>query len=134
MSRFVKQSEIRQERFEWGTIGWRCSPESTASAQLVVMDVSLEPGGGHDFHAHPGQEEMIIVSSGRIEQYVERDSAVLETGDSVYIDAGVVHASFNAGEDTARLQVVIGPSLGEGSGYGVVDLSGEEPWRSLRAR
>jgi hypothetical protein len=50
----------------------------------------------------------------------------------VYIDADVVHASFNVGDDTAHLQVVIGPSLGEGSGYGLVDVSSEEPWASLR--
>ncbi len=38
----------------------------------------------------------------------------------------------NTGSRAAELQVVIGPSLGEGSGYGLVDVSGEEPWASLR--
>jgi quercetin dioxygenase-like cupin family protein len=132
MSTFVKQDEIRQEQFDWGVIGWRCAPQNTGSKHLVVMDVTLEPGEGHDFHVHPGQEEMIIVTAGRIEQYVERNSTVLEVGDSVYIDADIVHASFNVGEETARLQVVIGPSIGEG-GYGLVDVSGEEPWASVRA-
>lgn len=133
MSTFVKQADVRQEQFDWGVVGWRCAPENTGSQALVVMDVTLEPGEGHDFHRHPGQEEMIIVKQGRVEQYLERDSTVLEPGDSVYIDADVVHASFNVGDETAHLQVVIGPSLGEGSGYGLVDVSGEEPWASLRA-
>src|SRR2546429_7720233 len=31
---------------------------------------------------------------------------------SVYLDASVIHASFNDGTETAHLQVVIGPSLG----------------------
>ena len=132
MSTFVKDSDVRQEQFDWGVIGWRCAPENTGSAQLVVMDVSIEPGQGHDFHRHPGQEEMIIVQAGRVEQYLERDSALLEPGDSVFIDADVVHASFNVGDETARLQVVIGPSIGDG-GYGLVDVSAEEPWASLRA-
>jgi quercetin dioxygenase-like cupin family protein len=132
MSTFVKQGEIRQEQFDWGVIGWRCAPENTGSKHLVVMDVTLEPGEGHDFHMHPGQEEMIIVTAGRVEQYIERDSTILEVGDSVYIDADIVHASFNVGDETARLQVVIGPSIGEG-GYGLVDVSGEEPWASVRA-
>ena len=132
MSTFVKQGDVRQEQFDWGVVGWRCAPENTGSKALVVMDVTLEPGEGHDFHRHPGQEEMIIVKQGRVEQYLERDSTVLEPGDSVYIDADVVHASFNVGDETAHLQVVIGPSLGEGSGYGLVDVSGEEPWASLR--
>ena len=132
MSTFVKNAEIRQEQFDWGVVGWRCAPDNTGSKHLVVMDVSLAPGEGHDFHRHPGQEEMIILKSGRIEQYLERDSTILEPGDSVYIDEDVVHASFNVGDETAHLQVMIGPSLGEGSGYGLVDVSGEEPWASLR--
>jgi len=134
MSTFVKASDVFQERFDWGVVGWRCSPANTGSAQLVVMDVSLEPGEGHDFHLHPGQEEMLIVKEGRIEQYLEREAALLGPGDSVYVDADVVHASFNVGEATAHLQVVISPSLGEGSGYGLVDVSAQEPWTSLRRR
>ncbi len=132
MSAFVKQSDVPQEEFDWGTIGWRCVPANTGSKHLVVMDVTLGPGEGHDFHRHPGQEEMIIVKSGRITQYLERDSTTLNPGDSVYIDDDVVHASFNEGDETALLQVMIGPSIGEG-GYGLVDVSGEEPWASLRS-
>ena len=44
MSTFVKDSDVRQEQFDSGVIGWRCAPENTGSAQLVVMDVSIEPG------------------------------------------------------------------------------------------
>jgi quercetin dioxygenase-like cupin family protein len=96
------------------------------------MDVTLEPGEGHDFHRHPGQEEMIIVKRGQITQYLERESTALGPEDSVFIEADVVHASFNEGNETAHLQVIIAPSLGEGRGYGLVDVSGEEPWASVR--
>jgi quercetin dioxygenase-like cupin family protein len=133
MSTFVTQADVEQEQFDWGTIGWRCRPANTGSKQLVVMDVTLEAGEGHDFHRHPGQEEVIIVTRGAVVQYLESDSQELRAGDSVYIDAGVVHASFNDGAETAHLQVVIGPSLGDG-GYGLEDVSGEEPWAALRAR
>jgi quercetin dioxygenase-like cupin family protein len=132
-STFVKQADIAQEQFDWGVVGWRCVPE-TGAKQLVVMDVTLAPGEGHDFHHHPGQEEMIIVKRGRITQYLERESTTLAPDDSVFIEEGVVHASFNEGDEPALLQVVIAPSLGEGSGYGLVDVSGEEPWASLRSR
>ena len=132
MSSFVKQADVRQENFDWGVIGWRLVPDK-GSKQLVVMDVTLEPGEGHDFHKHPGQEEMIIVKQGEITQYVERESTSLGAGDSVYLDEGVVHASFNDGTATAHLQVVIGPSLGGETGYGLEDVSAEEPWASLRS-
>lgn len=131
MSRFVKQADVEEEQFDWGTIGWRARPANTGSKQLVVMDVTLEPGEGHAFHRHDGQEEMIIVKQGTVTQFIESESATLNSGDSVYLDAGVVHASYNDGGETAHLQVVIGPSLGDG-GYGLVDVSGEEPWASLR--
>ncbi len=75
MSSFVKQPDVRQESFDWGVIGWRLTPDS-GSKQLVIMDVTLEPGGGHDFHRHPGQEEMIIVKQGRITQYIEQESTI----------------------------------------------------------
>ena len=132
MSRFVMQADVDQEEFDWGTIGgWRLTPDK-GSKHLVIMDVTLEPGEGHDFHRHPGQEEMIIVKQGEITQYVEQDSASLGAGDSVYLDADVIHASFNDGDETAHLQVVIGPSLGGETGYGLEDVSAEEPWASLR--
>jgi len=133
MSRFVKQSDVPRETFEWGEIGWRCAPRQTGAKHIVVMDVWLAPGQAHDFHRHPDQEEMIIVKAGTIEQWVEREHTSLGPGDSVYIDPGVVHASFNDGSETAYLQVVIGPSLGDG-GYHLEDVSAEEPWASLRAR
>ena len=132
MSKFVKKADIEQESFDWGEVGWRCVP-ATGAKQIVVMDVTLEPGEGHNFHRHPGQEEMIIVKRGQITQYLERESTTLGPEDSVFIDADVVHASFNDGDETAHLQVVIAPSLGEGTGYGLVDVFEEEPWASLRA-
>ena len=131
MSSFVKQADVRQEDFDWGRIGWRLVPDK-GSKHLVVMDVTLEPGGGHDFHRHPGQEEMIIVKQGQITQFIEQESTTLKPGDSVFINADLIHASYNDGSETAHLQVVIGPSLGEGSGYGLEDVSDQEPWASIR--
>jgi quercetin dioxygenase-like cupin family protein len=131
MSSFVKQSDIRQEAFDWGRIGWRLTPERGAQT-LVVMDVTLEPGEGHAFHRHPGQEEMIIVKEGKITQFLEQEQTTLGPLDSVFIDAGVIHASYNDGSETAHLQVIIGPSLGDGTGYGLEDVSDQEPWSGLR--
>jgi len=96
-----------------------------------VMDVSLEPGFGHDFHKHPDQDEMIIVKAGQIEQWIGEEHTMLGVGDSVYLDADVVHASFNVGSETAHLQVVLAPAVGD-EGYQLVDVSAEQPWASLR--
>ncbi len=133
MAGFLTSGQVRQEQFDWGLLGWRLGPPQGA-AHLVVIDVALEPGGGHDFHRHPEQEEIIIVKSGRVVQYLERDSQVLAAGDSAFVPTGMVHASFNDFEETALLQVVLAPSLGGETGYELEDVAGQEPWASLRAR
>ncbi len=129
---FVPLADVQREEFDWGVIGWRLVPSKGAN-HLVVMDVELQPGGGHDFHRHPGQDEMIIVKEGTILQYVEEESRTLSAGDSVLVPEGVVHASANDDEKTAYLQVVISPSLGGQTGYGLEDVADQEPWSSLRS-
>jgi quercetin dioxygenase-like cupin family protein len=131
MSTFVKKAGMVVDHLDWGDIGWRARPENTGCKTFVIMDVSLDPGFGHDFHKHPEQDEMIIVKAGQIEQWIGEERTILEVGDSVYLDADVVHASFNVGSETAHLQVILAPAVGD-EGYQLVDVSSEQPWASLR--
>ena len=130
-SRFVMKDEVATETFDWGTAGMRGAPTSTGCDTYVVMDVELAPGFAHAFHKHPDQDEMIIVTGGRIVQYLEAEATELAAGDSVYIDKDVVHGSYNDSSETAHLQVVLAPAAGDG-GYEVVDVSADEPWVSVR--
>ena len=123
--------EVPTESFDWGSAGMRCAPLGTGCTSLVVMDVRLDPGFFHAFHRHPDQDEMIIVTAGRVQQWLEGEHAELGPGDSVYIDKNVVHGSYNDFSEPAQLQVVLAPAVGDG-GYTAVDVSGEEPWASLR--
>ena len=129
--KFILESDIEREQLDWGEIGWICRPAITGAGDVTVMDVTLKPGAGHAFHKHPTQEEVITVMSGEIEQWLESEKQLLRPGDSIFIDAGVVHASFNVGGAPARLLVVLGPCDGP-DGYIAVEVAGEEPWRSLR--
>jgi quercetin dioxygenase-like cupin family protein len=129
---FVTSEDVRTEQLDWGTLGWRLTPLQ-GSRQLVVIDVRLDPGGGHDFHRHPDQEEMIIVSAGRITQYLEEEARELGSGDSVFVPANTVHASFNDGDETAVLSVILGPALPTDTGYGLIDVADAQPWASLRS-
>jgi quercetin dioxygenase-like cupin family protein len=131
MSRFVMAEEVPVEAFDWGSAGMRCAPPSTGCASFVVMDVRLDPGFHHAFHKHPDQDEMIVITSGRVQQWIEDRFVELGPGDSVYIDKDVVHGSYNDFSEPAQLQVVLAPAVGDG-GYVAVDVSGEEPWASLR--
>jgi quercetin dioxygenase-like cupin family protein len=99
-----------------------------------VLDVKLSAGKGHDFHCHPNQEEIILVRTGTIEQWIDRERKELTVGDAAFIPAGTVHATFvpETAEEPVRLIVVLGPSFGP-AGYEAVDVSFEEPWASLRS-
>jgi quercetin dioxygenase-like cupin family protein len=131
VSAFVRGADVRRDRFDWGEIGWRSGPGSTGARRFVVLDVSILPGQGHDFHKHPDQDEVIVVQSGRLRQYLEQESELLGPGDSVFIEAGVVHGSFAIGDEPAVLQIVMGPAVGTDTGYELVDMSAEEPYASL---
>lgn len=131
MSRFVMKDDVETTTFDWGSAGMRAAPPSTGTASLVVMDVSLAAGACHAFHKHPDQDELIVVKSGRIVQWLEREQRELGPGDSVYIDRDVVHGSYNDFEVSAELQVILAPAVGDG-GYELVDVAGEQPWSSLR--
>jgi quercetin dioxygenase-like cupin family protein len=98
---------------------------------IAAVEATFAPGRAHAFHTHPGQEEVIFVLEGRIEQWIEHQKQELGVGDVAVIESGVVHATLNDGDVPARILAVLSPCVGA-SGYGVVDVSGEEPWRSLR--
>lgn len=131
MSRFVMKDEVEVASFDWGSAGMRAAPPSTGCDTYVVMDVALSPGKCHAFHHHPEQDEMIIVKAGRIVQWLDHEHRQLGPGDSVHIDRGVVHGSYNDFDEPAELQVVLAPAYGDG-GYTAVDVSAEEPWSGLR--
>ena len=131
MSKFVLLDDVQVTQFDWGSAGMRCDPPSTGCSSFLVMDVTLTAGACHAFHKHPDQDEMIIVLRGKIVQYLDEDRVELGPGDSVYIDKDVVHGSYNDFEDTADLQVILAPPMGDG-GYELVDVSGDDPWSSVR--
>ena len=129
--RFILSTEVEREQLDWGVMGWISHPSNTQAKLLTVMEVTLGPGGGHNFHKHPDQEEVISVVSGEIEQWLESEKTTLKPGDSIFIKPDIVHASFNVSDQPAMLMVVLAPCVGE-TGYEVVDVSGEAPWNTLR--
>ncbi len=101
------------------------------SRGIAAIEATFNVGKAHAFHTHPGQEEVIWVLEGRIEQWIEREKQELTVGDVAVIPEGAVHATYNVGDGPARILAILSPCVGE-SGYSAVDVSGEEPWASLR--
>lgn len=129
--KFVTRSVVQTTQLDWGTTAFLSNPATTGAGLLTVMEVVLSPGKGHNFHKHPDQEEVITVVKGRIEQWLEDKRQELGPGESVFIPADVVHASFNLDAGPTSLLVVLGPCVGE-SGYEVVEVADQAPWNTLR--
>ena len=128
--RFVTLADALKEEYKGRTNYWLCRPGVVEAEKLQVCQATLPPGEGHNFHTHPELEEMIYVLSGEVEQWVEKEARVLKPGDSAHIPAGVVHATFNSSSEDAVILAILSP--GASSGPFLVDVSGEEPWKSIR--
>ncbi len=129
--KFIPAAQADREQLDWGTLAWVSRPQTTGAKDLVVIEVNLSPGGGHDFHKHPEQEEVIYVIEGTVEQWLREEKQMLSSGDSVFIPADTVHASFNTSASTAKLLAILGPCVGS-EGYELVDVSADAPWNALR--
>jgi quercetin dioxygenase-like cupin family protein len=128
---FMMSAETPPETLDWGKLRWMSSPPATGAKDLTVIEVNIILGEGHDFHKHPDQEEVIYVISGKVEQWLDQEKRILGPGDCVFIDADVVHASFNVGDTDAQLLAILGPCVGD-AGYQLVDVAQENPWKGLR--
>ncbi|MBY5164156.1 cupin domain-containing protein [Salsipaludibacter albus] len=131
---FVPSSAVSVDTLDWGGLGWVVNPTTAPGSDLTVLDVTIQPGQGHDFHRHPRQEEVIHVLSGAIEQWIEERHERLGPGDSVHVPTDTVHASFVAddADEPAHLLVVLTPSVTD-VGYEAVDVADEAPWNDLRS-
>lgn len=131
--KFMMKADVKQDELDSLRLSWLSNPAATGAQHLTVIAASFFPGKGHDFHYHAEQEELIYVVSGSVEHWIEGEMRVLGPGDSVFMPATVVHATFNIGAEDAQIFAVLGPSVGE-VGVENIDVSGEAPWSTLRAK
>ena len=129
--KFFTSNNIQKENLEGYKVGWHSKPSVTKTEHLIVIEVEFDPAGGHNFHLHPNQEEVIYVVQGTIEQWINTEKKHLNPGESAYIPAGVVHASFNNSQQQAKVIAILGPSTGE-EGYELEDVFDQVPWKNLR--
>ena len=129
--KFIGSTHVRRDQAGWGSLAWFSSPAVSNARNLVVIEVTLDPAGAHSFHKHPKQEEVIYVIDGEIEEWVDGEKQTLSRGDSAFIPADVVHASFNVSGQKARLLAILGPCIGP-EGYELIDVADQEPWVSLK--
>jgi quercetin dioxygenase-like cupin family protein len=128
---FKAAAERAREAHDTGFVAPAVQP-ADGGQRIVAVEAGFDANGGsHPFHTHPGQEEVIWVLEGRIEQWIEQERRELGPGDVAVVPADAVHGTYNTGDVPARILAILSPPVGE-SGYSAVDVSGEEPWASLR--
>ena len=132
---FVRKGEPIRETNPWTFNEWLCRPDLVAADKLLMVRATMPPGHCHPFHCHPYREEIIHVVSGRAEQWVGEEYRILGPGEIAHLPVGTVHATFNPFEETLVFLAILSPAVlpvEESAAEDPQDVSGEEPWRSLR--
>ena len=95
-----------------------------------AFGANMEAGRSHPFHTHPTREELIYIISGRAEQWVGREHRILGPGETAFIPMGEPHGTFNPFRERLVFLAILAPS--DAAEPGIVDVSTEEPWASIR--
>ena len=127
--RFVTDRECVLEQLPWGPHEWLSRPGLTDAKQLQVVRVTMPAGKCHAFHRHPEFEEVLYLVDGKLEQFVGRQKRVITAGTLVHVPLNEVHGSYNVFAQPATFLAILSPATCQGPP--LVDVSGEQPWRSL---
>jgi len=128
--RFVTSKEAEVEVLPWGPHEWLSKVGLTDAKQLQLVRVKMPPGKAHQFHRHPGFEEIIYVLDGRGEQWVGQERRILGPGDVAHIPTDEVHGTYNVFDEPLTFLAILSPATFDGPA--LVDVSRDEPWCSLK--
>ena len=107
-----------------------CRSDVVQNEQLLLVRANMDPFRSHPFHKHPTREEIIFVISGRAEQWVGKEHRVVHPGEMAFIPMGEIHGTYNPFPEPLVFLAILSPA--NAAEPGIVDVSTEEPWASLR--
>ena len=128
--RFVTAAEKVDFVSPWTLEEWICRADVVDNKQLLLVRANMEPFRSHPFHHHPTREELIYIISGRAEQWVGKNHRILGPGEMAFIPMGEIHGTYNPFNERLVFLAILSPS--NAAEPGIVDVSTEEPWASLR--
>jgi quercetin dioxygenase-like cupin family protein len=128
--RFVTDAEAEVEMMPWGQHDWLSRTGLTDAKLLQLVRVHMPAGKAHAFHRHPCMEELIYCLAGSAEQWVGRERRVLRPGDVAHVPMNEVHGTYNVFQEPVTFLAILSPAKFDGPA--LIDVSQEEPWRSLR--
>ncbi len=128
--RFVTAQEAVRFLSPWTLEEWMCRSDVVPNKELLLVRANMEPWRSHPFHTHPTREEIIFIISGRAEQWCGTQHRILHPGEMVLIPKGEVHGTYNPFDETLVFLAILSPS--DAPEPGIVDVSIEAPWASIR--
>ena len=126
----MKKDDLMYEKAIGRAHFWHYHPKLTKQGDYYMVKVVVKEGEGHTFHKHPEMNEILYVLKGTAEQWVEDQLQLLEVGESVFIAANTVHATFNGGIGELEFLAILSPP--EGWEAGTVDVSKDVPYTNYR--
>ena len=128
--RFVTAAEKVDFLSPWTLEEWLCRSDVVPNQELLMVRANMEAGHSHPFHTHPTREEIIYILSGRAEQWIGTDHRVLGPGEMVLVPKGEVHGTYNPFRERLVFLAILSPA--NAAEPGIVDVSTQAPWASLR--
>lgn len=126
---FVTAENVQHGEMPWCHVEWMSNAEIVGATEILLVRATFQPGQRHQFHTHPGREEVIYVLEGKAEQWVGQEKRVLGPGEMAHIPRNTPHATVNAGDVPLKFLAILSPV--EAAGEFAVDVFNEEPWRTL---
>ena len=90
---------------EWGSLTWFASKELTQSDEITMGRVVIKKGKSNPRHIHGNCSEVIHLQKGRLKHFMEKESVLMEPGDTLVVATGVAHYALNVGDEDAVMIV-----------------------------
>ena len=95
---------MSEERFELSE-GSVVVDVKTATPEVTILGLTLQPGGGAGEHTHTKESETIVVLEGTLAV----SGRLLRPGDTAHLAAGTPHSFANDGDSVARALFICVP-------------------------
>ena len=128
--RFVTLAEAVRFQSPWTIEEWLCRGDVVRNEHLLLVRANMDPFRSQPFHQHPTREELIFIISGRAEQWVGSQHRILGPGEMAFIPMGEVHGTYNPFDEKLVFLAILSPS--DAAEPGIVDVSAEAPWDTMR--
>jgi quercetin dioxygenase-like cupin family protein len=116
----VDPKDMPPERWRPGVETRMLVSAVNGAAQLCIFEQWIAPGAGAPTHSHP-VEEVLTVSEGEAEMWLEEQRVIVSAGQSLIVPAGRKHGFRNSGAVTLHVHAVLASPIFEATMEGATE-------------